>query len=502
MRARADTINEQNIDALMVELSGLLTVRTRRIRCPRSTHPAASDPSWLRDERSAFGGANSVISGSSAHNLTNYFKRMGVLRTRATYCLGDYITGLGVAKSVSHTDLRHSPTTTKSIFDKMDELPQVTPEDMDGPPLLSRYEIRKMKQNEEAERINNDDSLDEPAKVDALSKVRGWFVSDTTIVDAYMADELTAAQAAAKMADPIDESYSTANHGKALWDAEQVARNQRQYHTPEKAVEIWGVEEDFPEPDETTRSLPSTEGQLWELWYSVLHAAKRIPWDDNDRQEKLLELVETLKARPDPPPPERMTVALKGDWIWESSDLWSTLGMLGPSARESWNDGCGFGAGWTPAEQRAWINVNAFVARITCNGLLDFSSYALWALGDALEDQLEGNNLHHVVPVPQRLSLYVKVAAVWVFIAGEYIYESALTGDEAIDVNSLELEPRWKIKFPKSWKRSDTITDARWAYWRRMFKHLSEKDELEQDSRDMAAGAASAMASIQEAYES
>ncbi|RYP18802.1 hypothetical protein DL765_003737 [Monosporascus sp. GIB2] len=50
--------------------------------------------------------------------------------------------------------------------------------------------------------------------------------------------------------------------------------------------------------------------------------------------------------------------------------------MLGSSACETWNTGCGCGAGWTLPEQQAWVNVNAFAARLMLGLLLTVA--AVW----------------------------------------------------------------------------------------------------------------------------
>ena len=379
----------------------------------------------------------------------------------------------------------------------MDELPKLTPEDMDGPPLLGRHDRQRVTANNKADRINNDTSMSEPAKIDAVAAVRGWFSSDTSVVDAYMADTLSASQAAAKLATPIDEAYSTANHGAALWEAERSARTQRKYHAPEKALEMWGPEEDFPAPDDATKALPNAEMSLWELWYAVLHVSRRIPWDDDARQEKLADLVRTLKARPDPPLPERVTTALRRNWIWKTGTLWSELIMLGPSVAESWNDCCGCGAGWTAVEQRAWVNVNAFLARLTGSGTAEFPMQGVGALYEATEDKLKARSQYSNAPVSVRLSVYMRVASVWAIFAGGRIYEEISREDDdgVVDGEDVPLEPRWR-KFP--WKRGDDITEARWTFWHRMVRHLSEKEELQQEARDMAARAARLMVSIQQ----
>lgn len=352
---------------------------------------------------------------------------------------------------------------------------------------LTGLQRRTRQEDEAAERIANDNTLDDPSKIDALAQARHWFLGDTTVVDAYLAGKLSDAEAVTKIADPIDEAYSSANNGRQLYRSEMSARSQRQYWSPEEALKRWGQEEDFPKPGPETDHLPTAEGQLWELWYSVLHAAKRIPWNEEPGQHKLLDLVNALKGRPDPPPPAGQTVALKKDWIWESGSVWSSLLMLGPSAREVWNDSCGCGSGWLVPEQNAWINVNAFVARLTASGTADFFTYGIWALREALEEKpgtTQGS--HRRAPTLTRQRLHLTVAAVWILIAGDSMYRqyvSDVGGSEVLEVNVDKREN----ELP--WYESNETNVSRWDFWRRRFEKESANSKLPDEVRELAARA-------------
>ncbi|TGJ85332.1 hypothetical protein E0Z10_g3466 [Xylaria hypoxylon] len=338
------------------------------------------------------------------------------------------------------------------------------------PKAINPMQRRRLKETEAAERIDQDDKLEEPFKIDAMAKLRHWFSGNTSILDAYITGDVDASTTAAKLAEPIEEAYSTADHGAALYNEEMTARNQRTHWSPEEALENWGPEQDFPKPSLQIASLPSTEGQLWDLWYAVLHAAKRIPWTDSAQQNKLLDLVKAFKARPDPPPPSPMTTPLKRNWIWESGTLWSNLSMLGPSARESWNDACGYGSGWTNTEQHAWTNVNAFVARLTASETSDFDNYAVGALSGALEDEIQHSSLHHDASNLIQLSLLLTVASVWIQIAGKHLYERHIGDEESGQVDfEIDLAARGKTL---PWNQSvdgPSFSNARWDFWHRRF---------------------------------
>ncbi|KAI1488853.1 hypothetical protein F5X96DRAFT_671253 [Biscogniauxia mediterranea] len=378
---------------------------------------------------------------------------------------------------------------------------------------LTPYERRDRETAAEIAKIEADDTLDEAAKIDAVAKIQGWFRGDTTIIDAFLAGEIDEATAVERLAAPIEEAYSTANHGTAFYKEEQVARSQRKYHSKEKAYEMWGPEQDFPSPTPEAAALPTTEGQLWDLWYGILHAAKRLPWtssspsDAPPPQEKLVSLVATLKARPDPPPPTPMTVPVRRNWIWQPGVLWSALVMLGPSAREVWNDACGCGAGWSDLEQRAWTRANAFVARLTALGLADFRSYGAWALSDAFEGPaLDGRGSHRSTTRAVQLRLCLAVAAAWVLIAGRRMYDARALPEPADVLLPREdgsdgeggggfvvvpLDARGKAL---PWlHRGDRYAycTARWDFWRRRFeREAANEEELAEDVRELCARSA------------
>ncbi|CAJ2511335.1 Uu.00g069600.m01.CDS01 [Anthostomella pinea] len=398
------------------------------------------------------------------------------------------------------TDEAHASNPASSIDSDSDSDSESSFVEEVGSDGLTRRQRLAKEEEEKVDLIVKDDQLDELAKIDAIADVRHNFKADTTAIDAYLAGHASVEATVAKLADPIDEAYSTANHGRQLHAAERSARNQRKYHDPEKALQMWGPEEDFPEPSEEIRNLPSTEGQLWELWYGVLHAAKRIPWTDTAREGKLLDLVKALKARPDPPQPPRVTVALRRDWIWETGKVWSDLLMLGPSACEAWNDCCGVAAGWTVPEQHAWTNVNAFIARVTANGLADFRSYGVRAACQALEyGENEDHNLHHNAPYPLKLELYVTVAAVWMLLAGECMYKECKdNGDsdgghhvKAVDVSSRGEQLPW-------FRQGDPIALVQWNFWRRRFDQEAHNDQLPWDVRELAIKSADRMLALEQ----
>ncbi|KAI1645591.1 uncharacterized protein F4817DRAFT_170436 [Daldinia loculata] len=376
----------------------------------------------------------------------------------------------------------------------------------DGPEILHPYEIHALKVEEKVEAIVQDDTLDEPAKIDAIAELRNWFSGSTETIDAFLAGDIDTETAVTKLAAPIEKAFSTADYGRAYYYAEMTARNQRSFGNPEKALELWGPEEDWPEPSlpANETDIDSTEGHLWSLWYGILHAAKRIPWTDTIQQERLLALVQALKQRPDPPAPSPMTIPLKRNWIWESGTLWSTLSMLGPSAREAWNDCCGCGAGWTVPEQHAWTNVNAFVARLVASGTSGtFALYGDWAVGEAVENAPRSEGLHVKAPAITQATVKITVACVWLQIAGRYMWN--LRADEGVspDLKVGDLGAR-ENKLPwyghKKGAGEMRRCTARWDFWRRRLQQEGENEELPEEVRELARGSAEIIRKFFEGY--
>ncbi|OTA67883.1 hypothetical protein K449DRAFT_419598 [Hypoxylon sp. EC38] len=340
------------------------------------------------------------------------------------------------------------------------------------------------KQQGEIDRIIQDNTLDESAKIDAIAETRYWFRGDTTVIDAFLADEIDAATAAETLAKPIDAAYSSADYGRALYSAELTARAQRVFHSPEKALELWGPEEDIPEPG-PENDLPKCEHQLWDLWSGFIHASKRIPWTDTARQTKLLTLIQALKARPEPPFPERASIPLLHNWIWESRTLWSDLNLIGPSSREAWSDCGDCNGGWTEPEQSAYRNFNAFLARMLATGTMESDTFGAWSLRSALEFAPESGRPR---PRPRvQVRSQVQIAAIWVLIAGEQLWALRLEDDEIVPPDTqVDLEAR-EEKLPWSIRRDGIIwCTARWRFWRGRFEQEAGNEELDEETREMA----------------
>ena len=86
---------------------------------------------------------------------------------------------------------------------------------------------------------------DEAEQIDAIANVRGYFLPDNQdrihTIKSYLAGRLYLSIAVDQLASPIEESYTTADHGCAIWQVELLGRKQRTLFTnPYAAAERWG----------------------------------------------------------------------------------------------------------------------------------------------------------------------------------------------------------------------------------------------------------------------
>lgn len=337
------------------------------------------------------------------------------------------------------------------------------------------------------EKAMTDNPDNEPAQIDAIAEIRRYFRGYgpvVEIVDTYIDGKIDVTETVRQIAEPIEHAYTTADGGRLFVSEEATARHQRKFWRSDKALEMWGPEENIEELQARVTDpidAPSVEGQLWDLYYTILHASKKIPWSDNDAQQELVDLIAALKARPNPPRPANMTTALKHHWIYFYGELWSDLVLLGPSARETWNDLPGCGAGWERPEVSAWVNVNAFVARLTIQKVRNFALYGSWALREALDEKIEiYPDSHFSAPSKAyKAEVLFKVAAVWIRVAGRYMFDH-LQPDSEGD----------KESNPEFW------THSQWDRWRRRFEEEAQKVQYNNEVTVIAKECAAAMAEI------
>lgn len=129
----------------------------------------------------------------------------------------------------------------------------------------------------------------------------------------------------------------------------------------------------------------------------------------------------------------------------------------------------------------AWLNVNAFVARLTVQGVRNFATYGNWALRDALEEEIEVYDGAHC-PAPSKAykaELLFKVAAVWICLAGLYMFDRL-------------------IPDPEDGKEPDALfwTHPQWDKWRGSFEEEAQKEQYSNEVTIVAKECAAVMATF------
>jgi hypothetical protein len=353
-------------------------------------------------------------------------------------------------------------------------------------PVVDFFALRDAEAAEKMQAII-DSTTDFAAQVDAIAPLRKWFQPGYSqfylIVKSYMSGELDVGTVVARLSEPINTCYSTANYGRQFREAEQVASSQRQYYDADEARDLWGdplPESEMPIPDKSAPN-DSAEGLLWHLWFTILYVGKCTSYSDIVAQSKLLDLVAALKELPDPPPPQNMTKALHNDWIWSTGSVWSTLAMIGPSVRETWNEIPHEKVIFDP-EVKAWTNVNAIVAGLTARGIADFWIYCIWAMRNALEDD----------PSVKNFNVFIPAAAAWIFVLGKLLY---------VRKRDLTTKDPQRYGNPggggKLYRGPTAFCPERWDFWKQAFKNVSEMQRLKPSTRGLAAQAAKRMNEIE-----
>lgn len=278
--------------------------------------------------------------------------------------------------------------------------------------------------------------LDEPEQIDRIAEIRGWFKPSGDnafyrIIQSYLTGEFDLASAIDQITKPID-------------------------------AEISAKSEDIDTSD---------------LWYSILHSAKRISFRNTEDHQKLVNLVKEFKNH-------------KGPAHEDESDVYSTLANFSMASRETMNDSPGYGAGCFAPEAHAWANLNYFFAYLTKDGVFKAWLYCIWAMRGALEVVIqddEPNGLETAWTTSQKYDAFVPAAAVWVFALGKVLWkkEEDLTPQRQNAGNPAGGGQLWKGKaeFGKS----------RWAFWKSRFGEIGDMEVVGEETRKIAKEAVESM---------
>ncbi|KAJ4399052.1 hypothetical protein N0V91_009748 [Didymella pomorum] len=278
---------------------------------------------------------------------------------------------------------------------------------------------------------------EEAVKIDQIAKIRGWFRPEEDsayypIVQQYLQGDLDIDTASSKLFRPTDQKI-------------------------------------------INRMLD--EVNFVDLWYSIIHSAKRKSFheaeDDGKRNAHFHAKVADLVA------------AFREHKIKDHEEynyIYSDLYDLGMACREVNNDEPEPNA--TDVEVDAWANVNFFWALLTEKGLLDLSLYAIWRMRTALEeeqqDDAEGT-------AAQKYDVSVPAAASWIFGLGRALYTKEK------DLTPADRKQGNPAKGGELWKGKAEFSKERWALWKERLGIISKLDSISDKTKTISRDALEAM---------
>ncbi|KAG9550905.1 hypothetical protein KCU71_g14491, partial [Aureobasidium melanogenum] len=218
----------------------------------------------------------------------------------------------------------------------------------------------------------------------------------------------------------------------------------------------------------SSHSKDELETHLGRSWNSILYLSTQQP-HSSKQQDSLVKLLQALTTAPSPQDTNGNEIEIDGSKVWQG------LPFFGLAARECWN---------FPHDKEvdtktrgAWINVNAFVARMTAvainahggerqdYGALDYSLYGIWTLRSALEEEREN------LPGKNTIDASVGAAAAWIVYAGPTLKGLS---DSNKTYSGKVAKPGSKFK-DQEWRG---YTKDRWQTWG---KELDQAKSLVQD---------------------
>ncbi|KAI5236193.1 hypothetical protein E4T42_09529 [Aureobasidium subglaciale] len=239
----------------------------------------------------------------------------------------------------------------------------------------------------------------------------------------------------------------------------------------------------FTAQAESSLSDDKLETNLRASWNSILHLASQQSYS-SEKQDSLVKLLQALITQaPAPKDSNGKEVEVDGTKVWQG------LPLFGQQVRECWN---------FPDDKEVdtqtrdtWINVNAFVARLTAAAVnehggerpgynaLDFSLYGIWSLRSAFEEELSN------LPGKTTVDASLGAAAVWILYAGPTL--KGLSDSEK-SFSGKVAKPGFNCK-DKEWRG---FAKERWQLWA---KELAQAEDKVQDGgiKDLVKKAAGAM---------
>lgn len=223
--------------------------------------------------------------------------------------------------------------------------------------------------------------------------------------------------------------------------------------------------------DEASAAGKIDEVDLQDLWNSIFHTVKRIPYRNTESHSKLIELLKTIKKHPEPEPARE-------------EPIYSSLSGFSMASREAYNDSPESESGVSTAEINAWANLNYFLARVTAAEISDMSLYAIFMMREALEQKSEDVS-------PSHYDAHVPAAAMWVFGLDRKLYE------REEDMSPKTPNQGNPARGGALWTGGSEFSKARWTFWKKRFGEVSEDNEVSNETRSVAKEAAEAMRHVE-----
>ena len=232
---------------------------------------------------------------------------------------------------------------------------------------------------------------------------------------------------------------------------------------------------------------------LYFLWATFDALVNQIP-HGHPGHMKLAELIIGIKSR-------GCTQGDAARMIDGEGLLWEDLPLWPPGDRSDWNSPTSqirsmtsrpvdiqFNTlaerGGADGVRDRWIRSNAFMARLSnLPGASEFDLHGLLTMQYALENEADALDL----------SLNVPGAAMWIFYAGERMYQS-----------DREWQPPYYDRFAMHlakgsfyWNGKNGFCRERWQVWKLGFEEVTEMEQVYEETREFAAKAAQQMREIE-----
>lgn len=226
--------------------------------------------------------------------------------------------------------------------------------------------------------------------------------------------------------------------------------------------------------DEKINAARLDDVDFMDLWYSIIHSARRVPYHENSgdcNHNKLVDLIKNSKEH-----------SVPNNEIYNY--IYSEMTDFGLACREAYNDVPVAHNGFIDKEVEAWANLNALYALVTKNGVYDLSIYAIYALRPALEEPPVDDPFSTAT---QKYDANIPAAAAWVFAYG---HELCRLDKDLTPSDSKMGNPG---KGGELWTGRAGFSRERWALWKERFTAVGKMDGVKETTRVMARDAVEAM---------